>query len=126
MEQTGEGHQEAIESAKKHMQERNKAVGKEALAIRLKTGVVEEIEEVVGGKLAEVVLAPELRSTNWSTQPKDITPRMCSSTTQQNSGKTDEGKQESETVTKTKQMAKSTQHTPDNHRQYQQEDAHPT
>ena len=53
-------------------EERNRKIGEGNMAVRIRTTAIEEIEEIVGGRVVEVELAPELRSTTNTTKAEDI------------------------------------------------------
>ena len=62
-EEQGEHQSDALEKAKERMLTRNKKMGEGALAVRLKTQTVDHITESTEQQLAEVTMAPEMRST---------------------------------------------------------------
>ena len=49
------------------------------MAVRIKERVIEEIEEIVEGRVVEIPIAPELRSTHKLMEPGDLSPEMCRS-----------------------------------------------
>ena len=73
----GHSQEEALTNAYARMEERHKVLEEGHMAIRLKERTVEEIEETVEGKVVEIPIAPELRSTHRLMQPEELAPDMC-------------------------------------------------
>ena len=47
------------------------------MAVRIKERVIEEIEEIAEGRVVEIPIAPERRSTHKLMRPEDLSPETC-------------------------------------------------
>jgi len=69
---------EEVDKAEERMVWRNKMAGGEGrTAVRIKPQVVGKIEQQIEGRVGEVILAPEMRSSSWMVEPTEMHTLGC-------------------------------------------------